>query len=191
MQYKATNRGFTVVELVIVVLVIAIIAIITIVSYNGVTKSAYNTQVMGGVQSYYDAIISYKIYNGAYPKTQPEVNGQHIAMTCLGQGYVNQQCGQVTGTTVYEDSLFNAEMQQFLKSSSGPVSTMQIPVPGETYIGAVYGIDTTTASSTGYGRVIEYAVYGQNANCSIPGSWAYSTSSEATACEILLEEISF
>lgn len=191
MRNRVGDRGFTIVELLIVVVVISILAAITMVSYNGITKSAYNTQILSGARSYYDAIVSYQALNGTYPKTQREVDGEHIAMTCLGQGYKDQQCGQVSNVPVYEDVLFNSQLQQFLKGTSGPVSSMLLPVPGETYIGAVYGIDVTTASSTGYGRVIEYAIYGQNADCAVPGSWAYSSSSSATACEILLEEISF
>lgn len=188
MQNRAGGRGFTIVELLIVVVVIAILAAITIVSYNGITKSAYNTQIMSGVRTYYDALSAYRAINGEYPKTQREVNGEEIAMTCLGKGYASQQCGEVTSVPVFEDSLFNSQMETFLKSSGGPVSSATLPVPGETFIGAVYGIDVTDASSTGRGRVIEYGVYGQNASCGIPGAWAYSASSTTTACELLLEE---
>lgn len=191
MGHRFQSKGFTIVELLIVVVVIAILAAITIVSYRGITKSAYNTQVLGGTKSYYEAILAYKAMNGTYPQTQPEVNGQQIAMTCLGQGYKDQQCGQVTGVTVYEDSLFNSQMNAFLKSSTGPVANVLLPVPGESYVGAVYGIDSTAASSTGYARVIEYALHGQNANCGIAGAWAYSSSSTTTACEIVFEEVVF
>lgn len=191
MGHHTNNRAFTIVELIIIIVVIAILAIITAISYNGVTKAAYNTQVMSGVRSYYDAILSYQILKHEYPTTQREEDGEQIAMTCLGQGYKNQACGQVTGVNVYEDALFNAQLKAFLKSDTPSVSALTLPVPGETYIGAVYGIDSTSASSTGYGRVIEYALNGQNIDCGIKEAWAYSSSSAATACEILLEEVSF
>lgn len=38
-----TQRGFTIVELLIVVVVIAILAAISIASYNGITSSAKNS----------------------------------------------------------------------------------------------------------------------------------------------------
>lgn len=182
------NRAFTIVELLVVVVVIAILAAITIVSYNGITKSAYNSQVLSGVRSHYDAIIMYYTVNNTYPKTQREIDGYSIAMTCLGKGYKDQTCGEVTGVEVYEDATFNAQMESFLKSSTSPVSNVLLPVPNESYVGAVYGIDSSSFSSTGYARVIEYAMHGNNANCGFSEAQAYSTSNNATACEIVIEE---
>ncbi|MGH7218592.1 MAG: type II secretion system protein [Candidatus Microsaccharimonas sp.] len=185
------NRAFTIVELLIVIVVIAILATITIVSYNGITKAAYNTQVLSGVRSHYDAIQMYYVVNHKYPQTQRELDGHSIAMTCLGKGYKDQTCGTVTGVVVYEDAAFNTQMEDFLGSATSPVSSIFLPVPGESYIGAVYGIDMSAASSTGYARVIEYAVHGQDGDCGISEAWAYSTSSSATACEIVIEEVDF
>jgi len=77
-----------------------------------------------------------------------------------------------------------------LKTVTNPVSDASLPVPGESYIGAVYGIDAAPAhSSTGYARVIEYAMYGENADCGVPQAYSYSSGSGNTACEILLEEV--
>ena len=192
MGHHRNTKGFTIIELVVVIVVIAILATITLVSYGSIRKSAYNTQIVAGAKSYYEAITAYHLVNHSYPATQAELNGQHLAMTCLGQGYKNQTCGVVTGVTVYEDATFNTQMQAFLKSTTNPVSDLTLPTPGgESYIGAVYGIDTTTASSTGYGRVIEYALNGKSTSCGISDAWAYSTSSSSTACEILIEEVSF
>jgi len=191
MGHHTTQRGFTIVELLVVIVVIAILATIVIVSYRGITTSAYNTQVIAGTKSYYEAIVTYKLIKHKYPQTQLEVDGEHLAMTCLGEGYKDQHCGEVTGVDVYEDAKFKADMKDFLKSATSPVSSMLIPVPGESYVGAIYGIDTTGKSSTGYGRVIEYALHGHNTDCGISDAYIYSSSSDSTACEILLEEISF
>ena len=139
------NRAFTIVELLIVIVVIAILATITIVSYNGITKSAYNSQIISGVRSHYSAIQMYYAMNDAYPQTQREIDGYSIAMTCLGEGYKDQTCGSVTNVTVYEDATYNAQMKTFLGSASSPVSSVLLPVPGETYVGAVYGIDEVPA----------------------------------------------
>lgn len=191
MGHHTKHQAFTIVELLIVVVVIAILATITTITYRGITKSAYNTQVLSGTKSHYEAIMAYEALHGSYPQTQREVDGYQIAMTCLGKGYKDGTCGLVTGVNVYEDALFNSQMQSFLGSTSSPISSVLLPVPGESYIGAVYGIDSTSASSTGYGRVIEYAMHGNNVDCKLPGSYAYSSSSNATACEIVLEEVSF
>lgn len=190
-SFSLVQKGFTIVELLVVVVVIAILASITIVSYNGISKSSYNSQILSGVRTYYEAIMAYQATMNAYPKTQPEIDGQHLAMTCLGVGYKDQQCGKVTNVTIYEDATFNTQLKSFLGSTGTPVSNANLPVPGETYIGAVYGIDSSSFSSTGYARVIEYALYGQNADCRISNAHAYSASSTTTACEVILEEISF
>jgi len=171
--------------------VIAILTTITVISYQNVMKQSYNAQISAGVRSYYDAIKAYKLAKGTYPSTTKEENGEHIAMTCVGTGYEDGYCGKVTGVDVYEDALFNTQIKSFLKTNTGPISDIWLPVPGESYVGAAYGIDTTIKSSTGYGRVIEYAMHGENVDCGVAAAWAYSTTPEATACEILLEEISF
>lgn len=183
------NKAFTVIELLVVIIVLGILATITVVYYQGTREAAYNSQITSGVRSYYDAIKAYKLAKGAYPSTQREVDGYNIAMTCLGKGYEGGTCGSITSVQVYEDALFNSQMKAFLKTTTNPISDANLPVPGESYVGAAYGIDETSNSSTDYGRVIEYAVYGNNADCGIADAVEYSTSSEATACEILLEEI--
>lgn len=183
------NKAFTVVELVVVIIVLGILATLTIVYYQGTREAAYNSQITAGVRSYYDAIKAYKLAKGEYPSTQREEDGYTIAMTCLGKGYEGGSCGEITGVQVFEDALFNSQMKAFLKATTTPISDADLPVPGESYVGAAYGIDETHNSSTDYGRVIEYAVYGNNADCGIADALEYSTSSEATACEILLEEI--
>lgn len=189
---KSNDRGFTIIELLIVVVVIAILAAIIIVSYNGITQRAYNSQIVSGVKTYYEVIQAYYSENNSYPQTTGEQNNDAIALTCLGVGYQNQYCGKVTNTDVYEDPVFNQQLSAYLRGNGTPISNVLVPVPGESYVGAVYGIDSvdTQYSSTGYGRVIEYALHGSNQSCGISEAYVYSTSSGGTGCEILLEKIS-
>jgi len=69
------NRGFTIVELLIVVVVIAILAAITIVSYNGITKRASEAAVKTDAAQASKAIAIDYINNGTYPTSIATANG--------------------------------------------------------------------------------------------------------------------
>ena len=188
MGNKRTN-GFTIVELLVVVVVIAILASITIVTYNGINTRAYNTQILSGVQQYYKALEVYRTFHGHYPPTTEEQAGNTaVTLTCLGTGYPDQECGTVTGKTIVEDPLFNTEMKEVI-SAAPHIGLNAVPVQDESFIGAVYGGDTTLCSKspTCYGRTIQWGLKGTNQDCKISGSYAYNVSSTMTACEIVLE----
>jgi len=67
MQKIYSQRGFTIVELLIVVVVIAILAAVTIVAYNGIStrakESSLKTELTNGVKQ----LQVFKIQNGAFP----------------------------------------------------------------------------------------------------------------------------
>lgn len=64
------QRGFTIVELLIVIVVIGILAAITIVSYNGVASRAQDTQRASDLESIKEALEIYKFQdeNNSYPE---------------------------------------------------------------------------------------------------------------------------
>lgn len=62
-----TQKGFTIVELLIVIVVIGILAAITIVAYNGVQARANDTTRIDGIAKIRKALELYKIDNGRYP----------------------------------------------------------------------------------------------------------------------------
>jgi len=63
------NRGFTIVELLIVIVVIGILAAITIVSFNGVTAKATYSKSQQDLSSIHKALLLYKAENGKWPAT--------------------------------------------------------------------------------------------------------------------------
>jgi len=81
------QKGFTIVELLIVVVVIAILAAITIVSYNGITNRAQFTSLKSDLATINKAILLYHADNGTYPSS---------TSSCM-----NAWCGwnQVTGNS--------------------------------------------------------------------------------------------
>lgn len=64
-----SERGFTIVELLIVIVVIGILAAIVIVAYNGVQNKAKTTKNQTNASSVQKAAEAYNADNGAYPVT--------------------------------------------------------------------------------------------------------------------------
>ena len=67
MIYKRHNKGFTIVELLIVVVIIAILATITIVVYTGIQQRSKNSAVAATVTSYVKALMLSAADKGSYP----------------------------------------------------------------------------------------------------------------------------
>lgn len=66
------QRGFTIVELLIVIVIIGILAAITIVAYNGIQGRARDTARLSDISAIRKALEVYKGFNGEYPE---EVGG--------------------------------------------------------------------------------------------------------------------
>jgi prepilin-type N-terminal cleavage/methylation domain-containing protein len=62
-----SQKGFTIVELLIVIVVIAILAAISIVAYTGVQENARNTQRVANAKSVVDAANAYYAEKGTWP----------------------------------------------------------------------------------------------------------------------------
>jgi len=63
------ERGFTIVELLVVIVVIGILAAITIVSYVGITARANTTKALSNAQSAQNVAEIFNADNGYYPAT--------------------------------------------------------------------------------------------------------------------------
>lgn len=65
--FKNKQRGFTIVELLIVIVVIAILAAISIVAYNGIQDRAADTAVQSDLRNLAMKVMEYQTVNGEYP----------------------------------------------------------------------------------------------------------------------------
>lgn len=74
MGRKQGNRGFTIVELLIVVVVIAILAAITIISYRGIQGRAYDSSVASDIENYAKKIELFKVENGRIPSSKADLD---------------------------------------------------------------------------------------------------------------------
>lgn len=68
-----SNKGFTIVELLVVIVVVAILAAIAIVSYNGITRSAEETALKSNLRSAATKVTLHKSQSGSYPDGLGEV----------------------------------------------------------------------------------------------------------------------
>jgi len=64
---KKGNRGFTIVELLIVIVVIGILAALVIVTYNGIQQKARDTERKTDINALHGQLEAYQAQNGRYP----------------------------------------------------------------------------------------------------------------------------
>lgn len=69
------ERGFTIVELLIVIVVIGILATITIVAYNGVTARANKTSAQAAASSVIKKVEAYNAEESKYPTAATALTG--------------------------------------------------------------------------------------------------------------------
>ena len=72
MNLRKNQKGFTIVELLIVVVVIAILAAISIVAYTGITNRANRSAAMEAANSVKSVAVAYNGANSQYPTSKAE-----------------------------------------------------------------------------------------------------------------------
>jgi prepilin-type N-terminal cleavage/methylation domain-containing protein len=68
------NRGFTIVELLIVVVIIGILASVTVVSYNGITQRANTSAAQAATSTVIKKIALYHVEFNRYPYAASDLN---------------------------------------------------------------------------------------------------------------------
>ena len=99
MESKTTNRGFTIVELLIVIVVIGILAAITMVSYNGIqnrSKTAAGQQLANSVSK---KIQAYYTVESEYPDDTTEMATVPEAELDDASSVLFQATPELTSTT--------------------------------------------------------------------------------------------
>ena len=120
------EKGFTIVELLVVVVVMAILATVTIVTYRGIRERAANTAMLSEFQQWKDAFDSYYATFGHFP-VMPA--GAHY---CLGTGFPNGKCRDylADNENTYTEASSTALMTELNKAPIRVKSTVKYPIRG-------------------------------------------------------------
>ena len=138
MWAKNKQRGFTIVELLIVIVVIAILAAITIVAFNGIQKRGSDSQRKSDIAAITKALELYYIDNGRYP---------------AGSGSTTINNSWSTTADTSWQNLATALAPYAVKLPTDPTSTPAVAVTGGTGYNYAYYANTNTFCGAGVGKM--------------------------------------
>ena len=133
------NKGFTIVELLIVIVVIGVLAAISIAAFNGIQMRAANTLRIDEVKKGVRLMQSYKALHGEYP---PMPTGGYCFGTGFPVGYNNERrCRDyaVSASTSYRES-DNSSLINALKTVGNPPAANKVP-PTNNHVGPYVSYD--------------------------------------------------
>lgn len=139
-----SERGFTIVELLIVVVVIAILAAITIVSYNGITNRANQSAAKSAAANVQKKFELYQGEVGSYPHAESLLNDSTKSYNLAGSTY-----GGVAPTPGDPAATKGTGYAQVLACAGAGVDSASLSasnITGVRILYWTYGADGTTAS---------------------------------------------
>lgn len=151
MKKNARNeRGFTIVELLIVVVVIGVLAAIVIVAYNGITASARISKVQQDMSAVNKQILLYEVQNGSYPVTGG-------SMGSGGTVYMDSNCplasGTVTAQWVPGLGVSLPQSDQELGGIGNGTGCYMYMSNGTDYVLSAWNVLPSPSTDTGYRRL--------------------------------------
>jgi prepilin-type N-terminal cleavage/methylation domain-containing protein len=130
---KSTNkeRGFTIVELLIVIVVIGILAAITIVAYSGITARANATKAQTNAAQIQKIAEAYNADNSVYPAAIGDFSGVLAKTAKLPSGLTLVKGGGVAGTSYASGALaLAATVTAALVTSANGTTTVAFLLSG-------------------------------------------------------------
>ena len=166
---RPAQKGFTIVELLIVIVVIGILAAIVIVAFNGIQDRARATQVTSVVNQYSKALATYVADKGSYPAN---------TTGCLGESYASDQCWSGPGGTQTENATLNNALRPYLNNVNPLPSTDLYSYVGNQRGGIVFSYSTArTLDGAPAGSLPYILIYYLKADrCSVGKALAKSAS---------------
>lgn len=182
------QKGFTVVEILVVIVVIAVLATLSVTVYAGVQTRATNSQILQVVANWERVLKSYKAVKGAFPLSDYNCLANDATNFPAGNGLAAGECmhgypGAPTFSAVYSNALtsdLRSVLTNYVSIPSGKTST----------ITGVNGGSATPVAAQGVryaNQDLEYYILGKSADCG-RGTPAVSSSTDTlTRCYIDLD----
>lgn len=104
-KLKGQERGFTIVELLIVVVVIAILAAITIVSYNGITNNAKKSSAQAAASTVAKKAELYQADQSRYPVSFTELSADTAKSWYMTAGNASYTGATITSAPSNPDAV--------------------------------------------------------------------------------------
>ena len=148
------NKGFTIVELLIVIVVIAILAAITIVAYNGITNRAKSSAAQQSVSQASKKILAYAVDNAdAFPAAAgPSGIDQLISLGIITPGTVTYQysANNTSSPRTFCITATNSDRSFYVSQAASSPTAGACPGHGSGGVAAITNIFTNPgAMSTG------------------------------------------
>ncbi len=163
MNKKIKNKGFTILELLVVISIIGIITSVALVTLGAARQKARNTKTVSQVRQYVNAFSQYFNQNGYYPK--PTVSNP----TCLGVGYDYPAAGQckIGATTYSVDAAAMTALSTYIVGTPA-VNKQVININGNASMGVIYDCSSVDAGGnciTGPNTSITWMLEGNGVSC--------------------------
>ncbi len=149
------DKGFTIVELLIVIVVIGILVAIVIVAYTGITQQARNTGYQANASSIQKTAETYNSDVGSYPQTNALISSGTYSKLPADVG-VAITTGAVTNTTssgATDPATANHVWAMYTNTATGKKFYSVRACGASTGLAVYYPIDGNPATAAGVGKI--------------------------------------